>query len=912
MTAVQTHFVIVMLLLSCAAAQTAAAPATVRTITYSRDASGLRIVVTLSSPVTPLAETAVHPDRILLDLPGVVCSDRTEATEVGSKGVRRIRAAQHSTDPSVTRIVLDLDQAHPYTVKSEGNRVIVTVSPGVSVARSGAPVAAKSGSLTGIFRRKPRIPEVSAEENAPIPASEPPATTAKRVPVIPPSLNGPTPWFPSAHPDSQSSSEPAATAPSAPFATSSTAETASPAGPVAQQSFSPAQVAPGTGGTNSTNSIPPFTEPAPAKPAPQVSTNSTGTTFESAAPPTAAASASPRVNDVATNASASTVPPPSSPSTQAPPTPPANPADTAIATAAPEPSTPRPPATESPANPAPAADATPEPTAIARTDDPSLRTVFKVKYVAEGVAYLEGGSAQGLSEGMKLYVEDNTLPAKQGDSVSTDDPRVVAELQVSAVADTSSVTDIHSPKRPVKVGDLAYLSSGDAAALVAQRALSPTRQYPAVISFTADDTLDEEAREEVPRPPLPSVNRARGRIGLDYMDTISHGTTNLTSSDVGFVFRGDITRIGGTYWNLSGYWRGRITQTSAASAQTLQNLINRTYHLSLTYDNPNSNLVAGVGRLYLPWAPSLDTIDGGYFGYKPTKGSTLGIFGGSTPDPSSWDYTPDRVIGGAFINFEGGEYDALHYTSTSGAGLSMVKWQTDRPFIFFEDSASYGRTLGVYESAQFDNPHGNAATPSPGAGLGRSFFTVRVEPHPRVELDFNHNYFRDIPTFDPTLIGTGLLDKFLFQGFSAGARVEVAKQVWVSTNLGRSSRTGDSTSSLNEMYGLTFGHLPWLGLRADAHYARFNSSFGSGSYRALTLSRQMNENVRLEVLAGQQSFSSASTINSNARFITGTVETTLGSHYYVQGNFTTNHGQLGYDQFMFSLGYRFDNKRHRE
>ena len=42
-------------------------------------------------------------------------------------------------------------------------------------------------------------------------------------------------------------------------------------------------------------------------------------------------------------------------------------------------------------------------------------------------------------------------------------------------------------------------------------------------------------------------------------------------------------------------------------------------------------------------------------------------FGGSTPDPSSWDYSPNRVISGAFINFEGGEYNGLHYSSTSGA-----------------------------------------------------------------------------------------------------------------------------------------------------------------------------------------------------------------------------------------------------
>jgi hypothetical protein len=463
----------------------------------------------------------------------------------------------------------------------------------------------------------------------------------------------------------------------------------------------------------------------------------------------------------------------------------------------------------------------------------------------------------------------------------------------------------------VKVGDFAYLSSNDAAALVQQRALSATRQYPAVISFTEGDTLDEEARAEVPRPPLPSVNRARGRIGLDYIDTISHGATNITSSDVGIVFRGDITRIGGTYWNLSGYWRGRLTQTSAASQQTLQNLINRTYHLSLTYDNPNSSLVAGFGRLYLPWAPSLDTIDGGYVGKRLSKGTTLGIFAGSTPDPSSWDYSPDRVIGGSFINFDGGAYDTFHYSSTSGAGVSLVNWQIDRPFIFLEDSISYGRVFSVYESAQLDNPVGNTATPSPGPGLGRSFFTVRVQPHPRVELDFNHNYFRDVPTFDPTLIGTGLLDKFLFQGFSAGARVEVMKQVWLFGNLGQSSRTGDAKSSLNEIFGITFGRLPWLGLRADAHYARFNSSFGSGSYESATVSKQFTDSLRLEILGGQQNFNSAITTNSQARFVTGTVEITLGPHYYLQGNFTTNRGQLSYDQFMFSLGYRFDTKAHK-
>ncbi len=543
--------------------------------------------------------------------------------------------------------------------------------------------------------------------------------------------------------------------------------------------------------------------------------------------------------------------------------------------------------------------------------DPSLRTVFRVKYVAEGVAYLDGGRSSGLTEGMKLEVQESDHVPREGVAVEPSDAGVVAELIVTAVAETSAVTEIHVPKRSVKPGDLAYLSSGDSEALVQQRALSATRKYPAVITFTEGDPLDEEVRDELPRPPMPSVNRARGRFGFDYMGTISHGTTSITSSDVGMIFRGDITRINGTYWNLSGYWRGGFTSQVPAGQQTLQDLINRTYHISMTYDNPNSSLVAGFGRLYLPWAPSLNTIDGGYFGKRLSKGTTVGVFGGSTPDPTSWNYSPGRVIGGAFMNFGGGDFDGVYYSSTSGAGISMVNWQQNRLFVFFENTVSYKRYLSIYDSLQADNPSGNPAVPAPGPGLSVNFLTVRVQPHPRLELDFNYNYFRDIPTFDPTLIGTGLLDKYLFQGFSVGGRVDVWKQISVYTDIGRSNRTGDTTSSLNQMYGITFGRLPWLGLRADAHYARFNSSFGNGSYRAFSLSRNFLDGLRLEVLAGDQNFASTFTTNNSYRFITGNVETNLGSHYFVQGAYTANRGQLSYDQWMFTIGYRFDSKERR-
>ena len=839
MMAVRKHFAIWMLLVSAAfAQQNPTGTATLQNVTVARDSSGLRVEVTLSAPVQPSIETTTNPDRILLDFPGTITNGNAQK-EVKTDGVRRLRIGQHSAVPPVTRVVLDLEQAHSYTMKAEGNRVILTIGPAqdASRGRPAAPAPPVSLGLSGIFRRKPAAPQ---------------STTADQSLSFPPAASGPT------------------------------AGNVSTSGPVnAKEASVP----------------PPFSGREAADAKPHEGSATTGG-FPSGSADTPNATAKGGVSgtefdskfDVKLDAHAAGTDAPNAKAAEvrSGDTPDLASADSATAR--------------------PAAVAANTALLLARSDDPSLRTVFRVKYVAEGVAYLEGGRAQGLTEGMKLEVKETTLPARQGDSASAADPQVVAELEVSGVAETSAVTEIRAPKRPVKAGDLAYLSSSDAEALVAQRALSSTRQYPAVISFSEGDTLDEEAREEVPRPPLPSVNRARGRIGLDYITTMSQGASSVTSTNLGFAFRGDITRIGGTYWNLSGYWRGRLTKESAATPQTVQDLINHTYHLSMTYDNPNSSLVAGFGRLYLPWASSLDTIDGGYFGTRLSHGATVGIFGGSTPDPTSWNYNPNRVIGGGFINFEGGSYEAWHYNSTSGAGVSMLNWAVDRPFVFLEDTVSYSRRFAIYEAAQFDSPAGNTQTAAPGAGLGRSFFTVRVQPVPRVEIDFNHNYFRDVPTFNTVCIGTTLCDKFLFQGFSAGTRVEVARQVFLNATLGRSNRSGDTSSSLNEMFGFTFNRLPLLHLRASANYARFNSSFGSGTYESISLSRQLSETFRLELLAGQQNFSSGVTAANRSRFLTTTWETTLGPHYYIQGNFTINRGQVNYEQYMFSMGYRFDSK----
>ena len=562
-----------------------------------------------------------------------------------------------------------------------------------------------------------------------------------------------------------------------------------------------------------------------------------------------------------------------------------------------------------------------------RVPNSDLRVVFTVKYVAEGAAYLDGGRSSGLTEGMKLEIREDVKasPGAAATEAAAGSPaagaeagggkKVVAELEVISVAESSAVTEIKSSAREVKKGDLAYLSAADQAALVAQRTLSSTRKYPQVVTFSEGDPLEEEARAEVPRPPLPSVNRARGRFGFDYGGI--HSGDGLNSTQVGLVLRADVTRIGGTYWDLSGFWRGRL-QTQASTVQpTVQDLIDRTYTLSLTYDNPNSAWVMGFGRLYLPWAPSLDTIDGGYFGRRLRKGVTAGIFGGSSPDPASWSYAPGRRLAGSFINFEGGSFDGFRYTSTFGAAMSTVYGQFDQPLGFMETGLFYKRLISIYDSAQVDAPPGTEGlaptgmgTAAPGVGLGRSFLTLHVQPIERLSFDINHNYFRDIPTFDLTLLGTGLLDKYLFQGLSAGVRGEVVRHVTLYTTLGASSRTGDTRKSINQMYGVTLDRIWRTGIRADVHYSRFSSSFGDGVYEVVSLSRNVGERFHFEVLGGQQNFTSPVTSANRSRFLTSMVDMNLGARYFVSGGLTFQRGNMmNYDQWFTMLGYRFDNRR---
>jgi hypothetical protein len=531
----------------------------------------------------------------------------------------------------------------------------------------------------------------------------------------------------------------------------------------------------------------------------------------------------------------------------------------------------------------------------------SIRTKFTVKYVAEGVAYLNAGRGSGLAPGMKLLVR-RIVNAPAGNPRS----EVVAQLSIASVAQNSAVAEIHDATHTLRTGDVAYLSQDDVERAVAEKTLSRNS------SFVRGNTLMSRSGDARPAAFSADNGRIRTRIGLDYSTIHSSGSTPGSTSERGLSIQTDMTHIAGTHWNLQGYWRGRLTNTSQPDEKTMQDYLDRTYIMQMYYDNADSSWVAGFGRLYLPWATGLDTIDGGYVGRKVAKGVTAGVFLGSTPDITSWHYSPHQQIAGSFVNFEGGNYDSFQYSSTTGVGLNMLKWMIDRPFLFFENELSYKRSISVYHTMIADAPRGVTTDHvRPGNGISRSYLTIHYQPYRRISFDLYHNYLRDIPTTPTQMISTGLVDKLLYQGVSVGVRVEPIRHIQLYSTFGHADKSGDKRTTLNQMYGVTWTEIGHTGIRADLHYSKFASPYAQGDYKILTLSRNLGDRIQWSTQFGAQNLISSWTANTgNSLFFDTSFDTNLTRHTFFQSGYTISRGsQLNYDQWYMSLGYRFDSIR---
>lgn len=100
----------------------------------------LQLQVQTSAPVTPQAQIIADPERLVIDIPGAVPGSGLHTLTVNRNEVKRVRVGLFSTDPPVTRIVLDLNAPEWYriTPAASGFTVSLGAEESNSTADSGS------------------------------------------------------------------------------------------------------------------------------------------------------------------------------------------------------------------------------------------------------------------------------------------------------------------------------------------------------------------------------------------------------------------------------------------------------------------------------------------------------------------------------------------------------------------------------------------------------------------------------------------------------------------------------------------------------------------------------------------------------------------------------------------------------
>jgi len=118
--------------------------ARVQHISVLGSGQAIEVEIQTSAPVAPQSQAITGPDRIVVDFPGALPAPELRALKVNRGALKAIRAGLFSTNPPVTRIVLDLASPQAYEIFSARNAVMLKVgsAPAPVITPEPAPVSA--------------------------------------------------------------------------------------------------------------------------------------------------------------------------------------------------------------------------------------------------------------------------------------------------------------------------------------------------------------------------------------------------------------------------------------------------------------------------------------------------------------------------------------------------------------------------------------------------------------------------------------------------------------------------------------------------------------------------------------------------------------------------------------------------
>jgi hypothetical protein len=129
MTCLSRSALLLAICTSLVAPLSAQSPTRVQHVAVLGSGQAIEVEIQTSGAVVPQSQTITGPDRIVVDFPGALPAAELRTLNVNRGALKTIRAGLFSSNPPVTRVVLDLTEPQSYEIFSVRNVVMLKVGP---------------------------------------------------------------------------------------------------------------------------------------------------------------------------------------------------------------------------------------------------------------------------------------------------------------------------------------------------------------------------------------------------------------------------------------------------------------------------------------------------------------------------------------------------------------------------------------------------------------------------------------------------------------------------------------------------------------------------------------------------------------------------------------------------------------
>jgi hypothetical protein len=475
----------------------------------------------------------------------------------------------------------------------------------------------------------------------------------------------------------------------------------------------------------------------------------------------------------------------------------------------------------------------------------------------------------------------------------------VAVLEVTDIASDRAACNILEEFSTVEAGDFVRLPIR-----IGDDDSAPAREFP-----SAESTMIVHSAPTIPSPAPPrsgSKQRLRGRVGVRYLIVQDRTENGSEFSQPALDMRLDGNGLAAGHLGLAVDVRSRRTYRTPAVGEGEAEDSARVYRAALSIHDRRGRHRVTAGRQFSPSLATVSVFDGVLADLNRASWS-IGVFGGTQPDPISYGFSQEITEYGGFVQLHNRPQSNKHWSVTSGAVGSYQSGEVNREFAYLQ-ALFTGPRLSLFATQEVDfNRDWKILDGEDQFSFTSTYLHIGYRVSRGFSLRGGYDNRRNIRLYRDHITPETEFDDSFRRGTWVGFTQRFANRY----RLGLDGKTNSSeTAGTANSYTLTLGanRISRANLSLNYRGTFLTNERLEGWLHSLNTSVSAGRRTRLSAIGGLREDTNLvdETLSQQLVWYGLAVDLSLGRHWFVQLSGERTEGRLEKnDQGYFSTTYRF-------